>query len=104
MTVIKEITVEEILIFVIALIVFIIILAIISIYPYIHNKIHSSYHKGYNDSRKDKYNYFESLRNIDDIFTKIMIDVKKRDLEIDVNFLTDLIDFGNKVRKYKNKN
>ena len=103
MVVVNEITIEEILVFVIVLIVFIIILTVISIYPYVHNKIHSSYHKGYNESRKDKYNYFESLRDIDDTFTKVMTNVKKKDLEIDVNFLSDLIDFGNKVRKYKNK-
>ena len=101
---IKEITTEEILICVIVLILFCITIITITILPYISKRIHSSYHKGYNEARKDKYNYFESLRDIDDIFTKLMKDIKERDLEIDVCFLTDLIDFGNKLRKYKNKN
>ena len=103
MVVVNEITIEEILVFVIVLIVFIIILTVISIYPYIRNKIHSSYHKGYNEARKDKYNYFENLRDLDDTFTKLMNDAKKRDLEIDVIFLTNLIDFQKKIKKYKNK-
>ena len=104
MVVVKEITVEEILIFVIVLIIFFIIITILTTLTYISKKIHNSYHKGYNEARNDKYNYFENLRDLDDIFTKIMSDIRKRDIDVDVNFLTNLIDFGKKVRKYKNKN
>ncbi len=100
----NEISAIQLVIFFSILLIFIVIMLIFLIYLHIKNKIHESFHKGYNESRSDKYNYFENLRDLDDIFTKIMIDIRKRDVDVDVNFLTNLIDFGKKVKKYKNKN
>ena len=104
MVVVNEITAEEILIFVIVLIIFLIIITIMLLYPYISKTIHNSYHKGYNEARKDRYNYFESLRDLDDNFTKIMKEIKNKKLELHIGLVSDLLDFGNKIRKYKNKN
>ena len=100
----NEITAIQLVIFFSILLIFIVIMLIFLIYLHIKNKIHESFHKGYNEARSDKYNYFENLRDLDDNFTKIMKEIKNKKLELHIGLVSDLLDFGHKIRKYKNKN
>ena len=103
MDMVKEITAEEILVSIIVIIFFCIMVIIITIIPYISKKIHNSYHKGYNEARNDKINYFQTMRDLDKEFTNVMKIANENNLELNVEFITELIGFGNKLIKLKNK-
>ena len=91
------------ILFYVVIIIGLIILFGIILYEVITNKIHSSYHKGYREARNDKHNYYETIRDLNEDFTEIMANLKERDVEINIDTITNLIDFGNKIKKYKKK-
>jgi len=73
------------------------------LYDVISTTIHKNYHKGYNECRNDEINYYQTLRDLDEKFTEIMKSIMDTELEMNVNLITELIDFGNTIRKFKKK-